>query len=144
MDARKLAALVAFLAIIAYLRFRPRPVTEEQRIRNEIEQARQAIERGSVRDLFRLVAENYNDNEGHDRQALRQIAAIYLMQHRVAARLAVRRVEVTGGGATAAVYAVLTDRQNSGRVELDLQLTLAQRDGHWQVTRATGMRTGGE
>ena len=81
MDSRRLVALLACIALVACWRFRPRPLTETQRIRNEVELARQAIEDGSVRDLLRFVSESYTDNQGNTRESLRQITLAAFSQH---------------------------------------------------------------
>lgn len=145
MDSRRLVALIACIALVACWRFRPRPLTETQRIRNEVELARQAIEAGSVRDLLRFVAESYTDNQGNSRTSLRQLTAMAFFQHpNLVARAGVRNVQVFGAEATADVTATVAERDSGGRVDLELQLKLAKREGRWQVTHASGVKTGVE
>lgn len=145
MDSRRLVALLACIALVACWRFRPRPLTETQRIRNEVELARQAIEDGSVRDLLRFVSESYTDNQGNTRESLRQITLAAFFQHpNLIARAGVGNVQVFGEEATAEVNATIADRDGGGRVDLELELKLAKRKGRWQVTHASGVKTGAE
>jgi len=136
--------VVAIVGIVLSLRFRPRPLTEEERIRRAFADAREAVEGHSVRDLMRFIADDYSDNEGNSKQMLRQIATAYLMQRQhLSVGLMVRKVEVQNDAtATANVHVIIADR-DSGRGDMDLQLELAKDKGAWKVVRASGVNASG-
>lgn len=145
MNSRKPIAIAVLLVGLALgWRFRPRPLTDEDRIRRALEDARQAVEHHSARDLMRFIADDYSDNEGNSKSTLRQIAAAYMLQRqRLAVGLSIRKIEVQGDAkANANIHVSIVDR-DAGRGDMDLQLELAKEKGAWKVVRASGVNTSG-
>ena len=140
----RIIAAVLLISLALGWRFRPRPLTDEDRIRRALQEARDAVQRRSVRDLMRIISDDYSDNEGNTKQTLRQIATAFLMQRqRLAVSLLIRKVDVQGDAtATANVHVRIAD-PDAGNGEMDLQLEFTKEDGAWKVVRASGVNTAG-
>jgi len=122
------------------------PRSPQQRIRAVMQQAERAVEHGDLDGLMELVAPDYRDAAGRDRNALRGLVALYLRQNRqlwVVYQEKSLTLDGPDRGEVDAVVALAARPPGSGldlrRASADLlrvRVTLERRDGDFVVVEA--------
>lgn len=139
---RRLAALAA-VALLAAGCGSP---DDETLIRQTIDRAREDAVDGDLAGLREILAEDYADAEGRDRDTLLALAAGWLRQYPTRhAMTRVHAVDVSGDTATAVVIVGLAGAAFDGAAglravdgdALRVTLELGRRRGGWRVTAAS-------
>ncbi|NJN47578.1 MAG: hypothetical protein HC808_15105 [Candidatus Competibacteraceae bacterium] len=73
--------LVAFLLLTALTACSSGPDSPEDQVRALIEQATEAAERKAVDELHPLIADEYDDAQGHDKTFIKRLLLAYLMRN---------------------------------------------------------------
>jgi hypothetical protein len=127
-------------------------LTPEDEIRALIGEGVRACEEGELDALMKLVAEDYEDERGNDRRALRLTVGYYLrsygtlhLLHRVTGVELASEEEGRVTLAVALAARPLGSGADLGQIEADilrLELSAARRRGGWKVTAARWERGG--
>jgi hypothetical protein len=124
-----------------------KPLSEEDKIKAMITETADLAKGKDIKGILKHVSENYKDQEGNDRNALKGILFIYLQGYQKVG-VFVRDIQVTvdGGEAEAQVKVILTggeDPDTLGGVVPEtgggylIDMKLVNEDGDWMVIRAT-------
>ena len=114
--------------------------SDEEQVRALFDAAEQAAEARDTLDVLALVAEEYRDAQGLDRDQLRNFLRAYFLSHpRLELVVRVESLEFPVDGLAHAVVTVATVELGDPALER-LKLELRRGNGGWQVTRADRVR----
>ena len=122
------------------------PDTPEQRIRELIGAAEEAVEKKEIGTLRGFVAQTYSDAAGRDRRAIDGLLRVYLLRHdKIHLLTRIESVTVTAPArAEAVIYVAMAARpiarvEELGPFRADLyrfEVRFVEEDGEWRVVGA--------
>ena len=144
--------LICLLLIVALSACSSEPDSPEAQIRALIEKAETAAEERDPAALDELLAEDYTDNEGHDRRSIKALIRVYLFRNQSIHLLTrIQEIQIPepdralvvmlvamAGNPIAAAEELLPLRADMHRIELELR----KEDDEWLVVWAHRKRAG--
>jgi len=127
--------------------------TPEEIIKEKLDQATAALTKAKIKDAAELLADNYKDVRGRDKQKMKAIAFLVTRQGSVSLKRTDEVITVEGDKATVStkVWAMQTNADAKVVADLiprgqavEVMISLERQDDEWKVTAIDGDPLGGD